>query len=74
MTTRKQWVNAEEPLSVVRQCWLTGVARSGVYTEHDSARISEEEHLLLGEIDAEYTRYPFYGSPSDGGLFTQPGT
>jgi putative transposase len=62
MTTRKHWVNAEEPLSLVRQCWLSGVARSSVYTRHHSKIVSQEEQLLLDEIDAEYTRHPFYGS------------
>jgi len=62
MTTRKHWVNAEEPLSLVRQCWLSGVARSSVYTQRHSKIVSQKNQLLLDEIDAEYTRHPFYGS------------
>ena len=62
MTTRKYWVNTGEPLSLARQCWLSGVARSSVYMQRHSKATSQEEQLLLDEIDAEYTRHPFYGS------------
>ena len=62
MNTRRTWVNANEPLPVVRQCSLSGVARSGVYTQYSPIIVDEAEHVLLKEIDAEYTRHPFYGS------------
>lgn len=48
------------PLS--RQCELAGVTRSTVYAKHLVAEPNELELTLLREIDAEYTRHPFYGS------------
>jgi putative transposase len=48
------------PLS--RQCDLAGVTRSTVYAQHQVAEPDEQELILLREIDAEYTRHPFYGS------------
>ena len=48
------------PLS--RQCELAGVTRSTVYAKRLAAERNEQELTLLGAIDAEYTRHPFYGS------------
>jgi len=48
------------PLS--RQCELAGVTRSTVYAQHIVAEPDDLELTLLREIDAEYTRHPFYGS------------
>jgi putative transposase len=62
VSTRKEWVDADEPFSLRRQCLLAGVARSGAYTRVFPAREDEEDSLLLREIDTEYTRHPFYGS------------
>ncbi len=59
---RKQWVSTIEPLALTRQCELTGVARSTVYAPQMAAKPDEQELTLLGLIDAEYTRHPFYGS------------
>ncbi len=44
-----------------RQCELAGVARSWVYGAVGEA-LDETDVLLLGLIDGEYTRRPFYGS------------
>ena len=49
-------------MSLYRQCELAGVTRSTVYVQRLSAEANEQELTLLGEIDAEYTRHPFYGS------------
>ena len=38
------------------------MARSTVYAPHLAAKPDEQEWTLLGLIDAEYTRHPFYGS------------
>ena len=38
------------------------MARSTVYASHPAAKADEQELTLLGLIDAEYTRHPFYGS------------
>jgi len=62
VSTRKEWVGANEPLALTRQCALAGVARSGVYARSCLATADEEDRFLLQEIDAEYTRHPFYGS------------
>lgn len=62
MKMRKEWVGTDEPLALSRQCMLAGVARSGAYVKPCPAREDEEDQVLLREIDAEYTRHPFYGS------------
>jgi putative transposase len=49
-------------LAISRQCSLAGVTRSTFYAPFLSATPDEEELLILALIDAEYTRYPFYGS------------
>lgn len=59
---RKQWIGALESLPLMRQCELTGVARSTVYAPRRAPQPDEQELILLGLIDAEYTRHPFYGS------------
>jgi putative transposase len=38
------------------------VARSSIYATDVAVRSSELELMLLAEIDAEYTRHPFFGS------------
>ena len=48
------------PLS--RQCELAGVARSTVYVSDLAIQSAELELILLAELDAEYTRHPFFGS------------
>jgi putative transposase len=45
---------------VRRQCALLGLNRSTLY--HQPARETEENLRLMRQIDAEYTRHPFYGS------------
>jgi putative transposase len=59
---RKQWVSTNEPLTLARQCELTGINRSTVYAPHMAAKPDERELTLLALIDAKYTRHPFYGS------------
>lgn len=55
-------MSPHEPLILTRQCELTGVTRSTIYARHSAATPDEQELTLLGLIDAEYTRHPFYGS------------
>jgi len=62
MKERRAWVSKSEPLALTRQCELAGVARSSVYALERVAVTSTDEFKLLGLIDAEYTRHPFYGS------------
>jgi putative transposase len=40
---------------------LAGIARSTVYA-HKAAVVDDDELMLLGLLDEEYTRHPFYGS------------
>ncbi len=63
MRTRRDWVNANKPLLLSRQCSLSGVARSGVYAQHCPITVDEEAQLLLRKIDSEYnTQCPFYSN------------
>jgi len=49
-------------LALTRQCELAGVARSTIYAPVLAVKPDEQELGLLAQIDAEYTRHPFYGS------------
>ncbi len=60
--TRMGWIDREEVLAVARQCELAGVARATFYGRQTPREESEEDLLLCGLIDEEYTRRPFYGS------------
>ncbi len=62
LADRKQWVGAIEPLPLTRQCELAGINRTTVYAPRLAAKPDQQELTLLGLIDAEYTRHPFYGS------------
>lgn len=62
MSTRRDWIVRDEALAVSRPCALAGVARSWVYGASAGEALDELELLLLGLIDEQYTRHPFYGS------------
>ena len=47
-------------LSLVRQCALLGISRSGLY--YQSKGISEEDEALMKLIDRQYLATPFYGA------------
>jgi len=49
-------------MPVVRQCELAGVSRATVYAQRVHRPDCETDLLLLGLIDGQYTRRPFYGS------------
>jgi putative transposase len=49
-------------LALTRQCELASVPRSSVYAPRLAVAPDEQELTLLVQIDAEYTRHPFYGS------------
>ena len=58
---RWEMVDREHPsLSIVRQCTLLEVSRSGIYYRPKAA--SEENLSLMGETDRQYLETPFYGS------------
>jgi putative transposase len=62
VSTRREWIARDEALAVSRQCALAGVSRSWVSGASAGEAVDELDLLLLGMIDAEYTRRPFYGS------------
>ncbi len=53
-------IEPEHVLSIRRQCELLGLNRSSYY--YSPAQENAENLSLMKEIDAEYTRHPFYGS------------
>ena len=59
---RQAWISIGDALAVVRQCVLAGVSRATVYARRHAKPVNENDLLLSGLIDAEYTRHPFYGS------------
>ena len=55
-------IEADHPkLSIVRQCELLGISRSGYY--YEPAMENPLNLVLMRLIDEQYTRFPFYGSP-----------
>ena len=60
--TRQSWIEPAGPLPIQRQCVLAGVTRSGVYARRQPHRADEDDLLIIGLIDGEYTKRPFYGS------------
>ncbi len=49
-------------MAIIRQCVLAGVLRATIYAQRNPKNVDENDHLLGGLIDEEYTRRPFYGS------------
>ncbi len=61
MERRRGAVDRGHPsLSVVRQCKLLGISRSGLY--YQPAGMSEEDLALMKMIDRQYVAAPFYGA------------
>ena len=61
MERRREMVDREHPtLSIVRQCSLLRVNRSSLYYRPKVA--SEENLLLMREMDRQYLETPLYGS------------
>ena len=56
------WIDRGEGLAIARQCELAGVARATFYGRQTPREEFEEDLVLCGLIDEEYTRRPFYGS------------
>lgn len=59
---RREWIARDAGLAVSRQCALAGVTRSWVYGAPAGEALDELDLILLGLIDAQYTRRPFFGS------------
>ena len=62
MSARREWIARDAGLAVSRQCALAGVTRSWVYGAPAGEALDELDLILLGLIDAQYTRRPFFGS------------
>ena len=61
LTWRSQLVDRKHPsLSIVRQCALLGVSRSGLY--YRPKGVSREDLALMQAMDRQYLEAPFYGS------------
>ena len=61
MNERRRLVDADHPqLSISAQCDLLGLSRSTYY--YEPALESEENLLLMRQIDAQYLKTPFFGS------------
>ena len=60
--TRRQWIAPMPTIALKRQCALAGVSRATVYALRKPKTVDENDPMLLGLIDQEYTRHPFYGS------------
>lgn len=59
---RREWIGAgHSELSIVRQCQLTGLSRSGLYYQPRGE--SELNLELMRLLDEQYTRTPFFGVP-----------
>ena len=50
---------AYKNLSIVRQCELLSISRSGFYYEH--CGVSKRNLEIMKSIDRIHTEYPFYG-------------
>ncbi len=59
---RHAWINKEDDVAISRQCKLAGVSRATVYARQKPKDVDEDDELLKGLIDEEYTRHPFYGT------------
>ncbi len=61
MERRRAAVDRRQPsLSVVRQCRLLGISRSGLY--YQPVAVSEEDLTVMKMIDRQYLATPFYGA------------
>ena len=57
---RRPWIESNhDELSIVEQCRLSGVSRSGLY--YTPVGESAENIALMRLLDEQYTRTPFYG-------------
>ncbi len=62
LEARREWVEPEHAeLSILAQCALAGLSRSGYY--YEPVAESPENLELMRWIDELYLKYPFYGSP-----------
>jgi putative transposase len=60
MKVRRQFVAANESLSMRRQCEILGINRSSLY--YESVGADSEDLALMRRIDELHLKFPFYGS------------
>jgi len=53
-------INKNDTISIVQQCKLVSIIRSGIYYE-PAPKFSKEDLLIMHEIDKIYLEYPFLG-------------
>ncbi len=59
---RQSWIEPKADISIKRQCVLASVCRATVYAKRKPKQEQERDATLMGLIDQEYTRHPYYGS------------
>ncbi len=70
---RETWVDQADEVPVARQCLLAGISRATLYARQKPKEIDENDLLLCGLIDKEYTKHPFYGSRRMGVVLRKAG-
>jgi len=64
MKRRRNWISADEPIPIARQCEIVGTNRSTYYLNPTIHRVDAEELKVLALIDQEFIQHPYYGSRS----------
>ena len=59
---RRDWIDRSDSIPVAKQCELSSVPRSTIYSIWKPKEVDESDLLISHLIDEEYTRHPFYGS------------
>lgn len=59
---RRDWIEADTELPIIKQCELAQVPRATIYARQVVKPVCEEDLLYARLIDEEYTRHPFYGT------------
>src|SRR5689334_20166290 len=59
LKSRKALIEKTGDFSLVKQCGLLGISRSGIY--YDPRKPTAEDLLLMRAIDEEYLEHPYYG-------------
>lgn len=62
LETKRSWIEPAHTLPIIRQCEIIGLSRSSYYYEPRQAE-TEENLLLMRQIDRIYTAKPFFGVP-----------
>jgi len=60
LSARRQLIEVDPEVSMVKQCQILGVCRSGLYYEK-KPQFSREDLEVLNRMDEIYTQSPFYG-------------